>query len=863
MDIKYIQLRIKTFRREYFDISSKWLKNSWSWIWSFTVDNFKYLYIGEINQNRYLKSTIRQKDEYIDSLQKSLGGRSSKDPVKNKPYFLPRIQLIVHIVLLPISFLVYWIRRLFRISIQPLHEFLVNDSVEYNGQCEKVYLKSARKRSLPRGLVLFNYALTISKGSPEPKLYIDCGIGFSAEYSIPLPYCNDSQPIELLIEMPPDCEKLAFQATTGTGYFTLKNVSMKEISIITAAKYLKTRYRYNTNDLLHSLFIKKLPGVTRTIAQKVSFAEWNYKFTKLSDFDRRAIKSDLTNLKLEIKFNIILNINNSHPALLDQCIQSLSKQLFSNWSLFITCEEIPDTHVVSVLNKYERDDKRLKLIINKDTANVSDNIQDAIDQYVSGYTIFFEHHDLLSEHALYLFAHWINKYPDGKIFYSDYDHIDFHGYVSDPIFKPDWNYNYFLGKNYIQYLVCYESDYLKKRIDSKNINPLTESSRSNIILTEGLDASVIKHIPYITLHHRKLDSEAKLVNDTKLKHDKKSLNGHFERTDQLATAEKTVSGFWIKRTISSPQPLISLVVLTRDRVALLSNCIHGLLDKTYYRNIEIIIIDNDSVEEETFTFLDAISKNDRVKVLRNPIDFNFSELNNFAVEHASGNYIGLINNDISVIEPGWLDEMMGHLVRDDVGIVGAKLLYENDTIQHAGVILGLGGVAGHAFRHYPRHYRCYDDRLLLCQELSCVTAACLLTKKKHYREVGGLDAVNLRIAFNDVDYCLKIREKGFKVIWTPFAELYHLESASRASDLSKENIDRWNAEYNFMRNKWIYILERDPYYNPNLTITDEDFSLAYPPRLHHPWERLKNIRPSDNDMSGEDVPSLQNSESAD
>ena len=266
-------------------------------------------------------------------------------------------------------------------------------------------------------------------------------------------------------------------------------------------------------------------------------------------------------------------------------------------------------------------------------------------------------------------------------------------------------------------------------------------------------------------------------------------------------------------------------------MALLANCIDGLLEKTSYKNVEVIIVDNGSTEEATLEYLE------RVKVLRHDIEFNFSELNNFGVNHASGEYLGLINNDISVIEPDWLDEMMGHLVRPEVGIVGAKLLYENDTIQHAGVIVGLGGVAGHAFRHEPRHARGYDDRLILCQELSCVTAACLLTRKDVYNQVDGLDEVNLRVAFNDVDYCLKVRDKGYKVIWTPFAELYHLESASRGHDLSRDNIHRWQREYEFMRNKWRYALEWDPFYNPNLAITDEDFSLAQPPRLIHPWDR--------------------------
>jgi GT2 family glycosyltransferase len=267
--------------------------------------------------------------------------------------------------------------------------------------------------------------------------------------------------------------------------------------------------------------------------------------------------------------------------------------------------------------------------------------------------------------------------------------------------------------------------------------------------------------------------------------------------------------------------------------------VNGLLTQTAWQNLEVIIIDNGSVDAATLSYIEAVASDPRVRVFRRPEDFNFSSLNNFAVEQAKGEYLGLLNNDISVIHPDWLGEMMSHLLRSDVGIVGAKLLYENETVQHAGVIIGLGGVAGHGLRHAPRNYPGYDDRLVLCQQLSCVTAACLLTKKSVYQSVGGLDEINLRIAFNDVDYCLKVREQGWKVIWTPFAELYHLESASRGFDLSKENINRWQSEYNFMRHKWRDVLEYDPYYNPNLGLADEEFALAQPPRLMHPWDRYK------------------------
>ncbi|HEY4732566.1 MAG TPA: glycosyltransferase, partial [Gammaproteobacteria bacterium] len=318
----------------------------------------------------------------------------------------------------------------------------------------------------------------------------------------------------------------------------------------------------------------------------------------------------------------------------------------------------------------------------------------------------------------------------------------------------------------------------------------------------------------------------------------KAMTAHLNRTTPGACAELVDPArriFRVSRRQSGNEFPVSLIVPTRNYYGLLSNCITGILEHTDYRNLEIIIVDNDSDDVITLEYLDTLRSNDRVSVIKYPGEFNYSAINNFAVEHCRHEYIGLINNDISVINTGWLSEMMGHLIRDEVGIVGAKLLYGNDTIQHAGVIIGLGGVAGHAFRHFPCNSPGVNDRLLLTQQLSCVTGACLLTKKSIYKSVGGLDQVNLKIAFNDVDYCLKVMDLGYKIIWTPYAELYHLESASRGFDLNDTNIERWQSEYDYMKNKWNFKLQDDPAYNPNLTIGTEDFTLSNRPRINKPW----------------------------
>ena len=252
----------------------------------------------------------------------------------------------------------------------------------------------------------------------------------------------------------------------------------------------------------------------------------------------------------------------------------------------------------------------------------------------------------------------------------------------------------------------------------------------------------------------------------------------------------------------------------------------SILERSTYTHFEILILDNGSVEQETLDFFAQIQREDnRVKVLRYDHPFNYSAINNFGARHAKGSIVGLVNNDVEVINPDWLTEMVSHCLRPEIGCVGAKLYYSNDTLQHAGVILSLGGVAGHSHKYFPGNHPGYFNRLLLVQTLSAVTAACLLIRKDIFEQVSGLDEENLHVAFNDVDFCLKVREAGYRNLWTPYAELYHYESISRGAEDSPEKIARFTKEINFMKTKWGKHLERDPFYSQNLTKKREDFSI--------------------------------------
>jgi GT2 family glycosyltransferase len=274
---------------------------------------------------------------------------------------------------------------------------------------------------------------------------------------------------------------------------------------------------------------------------------------------------------------------------------------------------------------------------------------------------------------------------------------------------------------------------------------------------------------------------------------------------------------------------VSLIIPTRDQVELLRTCISSIFDKTDYPDFEVLIVDNQSSEPATLEYFAELAAEPRIKVVPYDAPFNYSAINNHAAALASGQILGLVNNDIEVESAGWLQEMVSQAVREDVGAVGAMLLYPNDTIQHAGVIVGLHGIAGHVYAGLPRNHPGQMGRALLVQEMSAVTAACLLVRKSVFDQVGGLDE-GLSVAFNDIDFCLRVRARGYRNLWTPHAVLYHHESASRGSEDTPEKQARFNAEIDFMQSRWGDLLLRDPSYNPNLSLGAGQFELAFPPR---------------------------------
>jgi GT2 family glycosyltransferase len=406
--------------------------------------------------------------------------------------------------------------------------------------------------------------------------------------------------------------------------------------------------------------------------------------------------------------------------------------------------------------------------------------------------------------------------------------------------KPDWNPDLFLSQNYISHLSVIKASLVK---EVGCLRKGVEGSQDYDLLLRCIpritDREII-HIPKILYHWRATETStacSDTAKDYTTASGVKALQDYVQSTGLGSGVSPGIlpNTYIITYAIPSSAPLVSIIIPTRDNAKILMNCISSIIEKTTYKNYEIIILNNQSVETETLAYLQSLSENPAIRILSYDYPFNYSSINNYGVRHANGSVLCLLNDDTEIISPDWLTVMVSHSLRPSIGCVGAKLLYTNGQIQHGGVVLGIGGVAGHAHKYAERYEYGYFGRLFLTQNYSAVTGACLVVKKSIYEELGGLNEKDLPIAFNDVDFCLRVRDSGYRNVWTPLAELFHHESISRGFDDSPTEQKRAAREVSYMKENWEEILTCDPAYNPNLSLTREDFSLAFPPDSEESW----------------------------
>lgn len=566
------------------------------------------------------------------------------------------------------------------------------------------------------------------------------------------------------------------------------------------------------------------------------YATWLRLYDTLTSADRKAIAAHINLLVNRPIFTLTVLVDpNVPPDALRATLDSVLAQIYPDWELFVA-QIGEDQNNKELLNDYAARNARVR-IVETDAGTTQAAAANAAVSLANGrFIVAIEVGDKLRPHTLYMLAVECDADPEVALIYADHDSDD-GGQKGrrDPKFKPDWSPELLSGYDGVEGVVAVRrSSVVSAGGYREGFDGLMEYDLL-LRIAEAIDPAAIRHVPRI-LSHR--GSATASVPDDLLRRVQAE---HLARLGEAADIHVCHGVVRIVYHVPDP-PLASVVVPTRDQAELLHRCVTGVLSETNYPRVEIIIVDNDSQESATHGLLRELATDARVRVLPFPHSFNYAAMNNQAVAQARGEVVALLNNDVAVRDADWLREMVSHALRPGVGAVGAKLYYADGTIQHAGVVTGMLGIAGHPFRHVDGRLDGPQGRLKRVQAVSCVTAACLVLRRAVYNELGGFDEVNLPVSYNDVDFCLRLRARGYRIVWTPHAELDHLESVTRGRDTKPGNVERAQREFRYMQRRWGAALTRDPFYSPNLTLSAEDGALAFPPRIAWPWRTM--IRPS-------------------
>lgn len=536
-------------------------------------------------------------------------------------------------------------------------------------------------------------------------------------------------------------------------------------------------------------------------------------------------------------FSIVIPAYETPVPYLRALLDSILNQTYARFEVCIADGSPQGKDREDVLAEYAEKDARIRYRILGENRGISGNTNEALKMASGDYLVLCDHDDLLPEQALFECAQAIAEHPGCGCLYSDEDKLDMDGgSLFDPNFKPDFNIDMLCSVNYICHLFVVRKDLPEKY---GAFDPAYDGAQDyDFIFRMTEHAEKIVHIPKVLYHWRCHMNSTASNPESKLyafEAGARAIRAHYERVwpDYPVAEVKKGIDYGIYHTFFSlrTEPLVSVIIPNKDHTDDLDTAIRSLMEKGTYRNLEFIIVENNSTERKTRDYYDRIQQefaNVQVVTWTAPDrkhPFNYSAINNLGARHAHGEYLLLLNNDVEIINPDSLREMLGYAVRPDVGIVGCRLLYEDDTIQHAGVVVGFGGIAGAAFIGLHEVQNSYFHRAMTAQDYSAVTAACLLTRKSVFDEVGGLSE-DLAVAFNDIDYCMKVRSLGKLVVYNPYAVFHHYESKSRGLEDTPEKVERFNHEIAAFMKKWPDILNNgDPYYNPNLTLRKSDFSL--------------------------------------
>lgn len=705
------------------------------------------------------------------------------------------------------------------------------------------------------GWYLFSAYFPSSDGHlASPCLYPDYGDGESHLNCEFLPELDSTRWVRGVVRFKQDLHSLRFDPTARKATFALGDVSLRRLGRLEALRVMLAMMRTPAGErdwpairaTLKSFLRETLRGGLRAGGELVyqryvqsagarshDYAAWVNAYDTFDKAKLADISDEAESLAPQPLISIVMPVYQTPEKWLRRCLDSVLGQAYVNWELCIADDASPAPHVGRVLREYMDKDARIRVVFREANGHIAAASNSALAMASGQFIALLDHDDELPPHALLEVAKAIQAHPEWKLIYSDEDKIDEKGRRFDPYFKPDWNYELFLSQNCVCHLGVYDAR-LIDQVGGFRVG-LEGSQDWDLALRciEQLNPQEIGHIAKVLYHWRAIPGSTAMgvaQKDYARNAGWRAVTDHLQRLGVEARVEVAETGYMnVRRNVPAPLPRVSLVIPTRDKVELLRMCVQSILEKTDYPDYEILIVDNQSEERATLCYFEELGSQPRIRILRYDQPFNYSAINNFAAAAASGSIIGLVNNDIEVISPDWMCEMVSQAVRPEIGAVGVMLLYPDDTIQHAGVILGIGGIAGHPYVGLPTGAPGTCGRARLAQEMSAVTAACLFVRKSVFDQVGGLDE-QLSVAFNDIDFCLRVRTEGYRNLWTPYARLYHHESASRGYEDTPEKLARFKGEVDFMRLRWGDSLLWDPAYNPNLSLDSCHFDLAFPPR---------------------------------
>lgn len=687
------------------------------------------------------------------------------------------------------------------------------------------------------------------------KIYFDCGDGLSEKNTHEFSR-DEAGNATLVWAIPADIRSARLDPFPHSGEFRIKRFRIKPATtsaLIWIATWKQIRHdpkslfeklpfawrafrQYGVRGLNESARIRLAALAQPTTPDARTYAQWVEAF--------EPHESTYSNYRLESQrwqnaplISVLMPTYNTPIAWLREAVESVRAQTYEKWELCIADDASTKQEVRDVISTYAKQDARIRFEFRKQNGHISESSNSALALASGTYVALLDHDDLLHALALHFVAAEIVANPDLGLVYSDEDKVDSHNARYDPHFKCDFNYDLFLSYNMISHLGVYRTSLVRELGGFQSKFNGSQDHDLALRVIEKLADSQICHVPRVLYHWRAhRESTASAPSAKSYTHDATiaAVNAHLVRTGVNAEATSSslaIGKCRVKYRLPDQQPTVDIIIPTRDQAVILKQCIDSIVSKTTYKNFRIRVIDNGSIEAETVQLFNSLKQTGNAEVIRDDSPFNYSALNNRAVASSTADFVCLLNNDIEIISPDWLSEMVSNAVRPDVGAVGARLWYPNDTLQHGGVVIGILGVAGHSHKHLRYGNDGYFSRPHLQQRFSAVTAACMLVRRSTFVQAGGLNELDLTIAFNDIDFCLKLGQLGKAIVWTPYADCYHHESVSRGYEDNPEKQARFAAEVTYMKETWRTDQFADRCYSTNLTLACEDFSLGWDRRV--------------------------------